>query len=158
MATKRFQFPTDQSVGYQIRDTFRASSRVMQANIAKYGLTLGQWYYLRALWDEDGMTQRELSRRVGMMEPTTVTAVNSMERDGYIRRVRNKTDRRKVNIFLTPKGRRLRERALPLAKAAHKVMATHLNEREVKTLFRLLEKVRKGCDAHLANLNSLAKH
>ena len=53
--------------------------------------------------------------RVGMMEPTTVTALNSMERRGLVERVRNPHDRRKVNIYLTPKGRSLREVLLPCA-------------------------------------------
>nr|WP_245613173.1 MarR family transcriptional regulator [Skermanella stibiiresistens] len=76
---------------------------------------MGQWFFLRALWDEDGLTQRELSQRVGMMEPTTVTALNSMERRGLVERVRNPHDRRKVNIYLTPKGRGLRDVLLPCA-------------------------------------------
>ena len=40
--------------------------------------TRGQWYFLRVLWITDGLSQRELSARVGMMEPTTVIALRSM--------------------------------------------------------------------------------
>jgi DNA-binding MarR family transcriptional regulator len=108
-------FPTDDSVGYVVRDVHRAFSRALQAKIAAHGVSMGQWFFLRALWDEDGLTQRELSQRVGMMEPTTVTALNSMERRGLVERVRNPHDRRKVNIYLTPKGRSLREVLLPCA-------------------------------------------
>jgi DNA-binding MarR family transcriptional regulator len=98
-----------------VRDVHRAFSRALQAKIAAHGVSMGQWFFLRALWDEDGLTQRELSQRVGMMEPTTVTALNSMERRGLVERVRNPHDRRKVNIYLTPKGRSLREVLLPCA-------------------------------------------
>jgi DNA-binding MarR family transcriptional regulator len=107
--------PADDSVGYVVRDVHRAFSRSLQAKIAAHGVSMGQWFFLRALWDEDGLTQRELSQRVGMMEPTTVTALNSMERRGLVERVRNPHDRRKVNIYLTPKGRSLREVLLPCA-------------------------------------------
>ncbi|GEO41125.1 DNA-binding MarR family transcriptional regulator [Skermanella aerolata] len=107
--------PSDDSVGYVVRDVHRAFSRSLQAKIAAHGVSMGQWFFLRALWDEDGLTQRELSQRVGMMEPTTVTALNSMERRGLVERVRNPHDRRKVNIYLTPKGRSLREVLLPCA-------------------------------------------
>jgi len=101
------------NIGYLVRDVHRAFSRALQARIAAHGVSMGQWFFLRALWDEDGLTQRELSQRVGMMEPTTVTALNGMERRGLVERVRNAHDRRKVNIFLTPKGRELREVLLP---------------------------------------------
>ena len=60
------------------------------------------------LWITDGLSQRELSARVGMMEPTTVIALRSMEKSGLIRRVRGDDDRRKVLVFLTAKAKRLR--------------------------------------------------
>lgn len=95
------------------RETHRAMTRVLQHRIAGHGVSMGQWYFLRALWEQDGLTQRELSQRVGMMEPTTVTALNTLERCDLVQRVRNPHDRRKVNIYLTPKGKALRSEILP---------------------------------------------
>jgi DNA-binding MarR family transcriptional regulator len=103
----------DTTIGYLVRDAHRSLVRSLQSRIAIHGVSMGQWFFLRALWDEDGLTQRELSQRVGMMEPTTVTALNGMERRGLVQRVRNVRDRRKVNIFLTPRGRALREVLMP---------------------------------------------
>ncbi|WP_114395040.1 MarR family winged helix-turn-helix transcriptional regulator [Oleisolibacter albus] len=105
----------DAGLGHLLREGHRALARSLQAQIATHGVSMGQWFFLRALWDEDGLTQRELSQRVGMMEPTTVTAINSMEHRGFVRRMRNPHDRRKVNIFLTPKGRALKDVLLPCA-------------------------------------------
>ena len=45
--------------------------------------------FLRVLWTRDGLSQRELSERGGMMEPTTVIALRSREKAGLIRRVRS---------------------------------------------------------------------
>ena len=109
------EFDSETSIGYLLRDTYRAFTKILQARISAHGVTIGQWYFLRVLWDEDGLTQRELSQRVGMMEPTTVTALNGMEKRGYVRRVRNTDDKRKVNIFLTEKGKALRNVLLPHA-------------------------------------------
>jgi DNA-binding MarR family transcriptional regulator len=74
------------------------------------------WYFLRALWEEDGLTQSELSRRVGTMEPTTLTAIQTMQRNGLVKRVPNKQDRRKLSIYLTPKANELRKQLLPIAR------------------------------------------
>lgn len=112
---KDVEFLSEFSLGYLLRDTYRAFTKILQARISAHGVTIGQWYFLRALWDEDGLTQRELSQRVGMMEPTTVTALNGMERKGYVKRVRNTEDKRKVNIYLTDRGRALRNVLLPHA-------------------------------------------
>ena len=83
-------FPFADSVGYQIRCTHRALQRFLQSKIEPHGVTLGMWYFLRALWNEDGLNQRELSHRVGTMEPTTLSAILNMEKKGLVRRVQNK--------------------------------------------------------------------
>ena len=100
-----------------LRDAHRTVARALSNKIAPHGVSIGQWHFLRALWEEDGMTQRELSHRVGMMEPTTVTALNGMERRGLVKRVRNPRDRRKLNVYLTETGRGLKAQLLPLEEA-----------------------------------------
>ena len=82
------------SLGYLVRDANRAFQRLLERRISPHGVTRGQWYFLRVLWEEDGLSQRELSARVGMMEPTTVIALRGMEKAGLIRRVRSTDDRR----------------------------------------------------------------
>ena len=97
------------SIGYLTRIAFRAFSRHLERRTLAAGVTSGQWPFLRALWNEEGMTQHELSRRVGMQDPTTVSALNTLERAGLVRREPSREDRRKTNVFLTENGRALRE-------------------------------------------------
>jgi MarR family transcriptional regulator, organic hydroperoxide resistance regulator len=110
------EFPPRLSSGYLVRDAHRAFQRLLERRIAPYGVSRGQWYFLRVLWNADGLSQRELSARVGMMEPTTVIALRSMEGAGLIRRVRGDDDRRKVRVFLTAKAKRLRNELLGVAR------------------------------------------
>ena len=109
-------FPPARSSGYLVRDAHRAFQHVLEQRIASYGVTRGQWYFLRVLWIEDGLSQRELSARVGMMEPTTVIALRSMEKAGLVRRVRSRDDKRRVHVWLTAEGRRMQNRLLPVAR------------------------------------------
>lgn len=104
------------SSGYLVRDAHRAFQRVLERRIARFGVTRGQWYFLRVLWIEDGLTQRELSARAGMMEPTTVIALKRMERAGLVRRVRSREDARRAHVWLTPRGSQLERRLLPVAR------------------------------------------
>src|SRR6516165_11811508 len=106
--------PPHVSSGYLVRDAHRAFQRLLERRIAGYGVTRGQWYFLRVLWITDGLSQRELSARVGMMEPTTVIALRSMERSGLIRRARSADDKRRAQVWLTPKAQRLRNELLAL--------------------------------------------
>jgi MarR family transcriptional regulator, organic hydroperoxide resistance regulator len=145
--------PFAESVGYQIRATHRALQRFLQSKIEPHGITLGMWYFLRALWHEDGLTQRELSVRVGTMEPTTLSAILIMEKKGLVRRVRNRDDRRKWHIHLTPKGRSLKAKLLPLARDVVDTAVHNLSRGEVAQLLKALSEVQKSLHATLARLD-----
>jgi DNA-binding MarR family transcriptional regulator len=138
--------PPSRSVGYLVRQTHRAFTRALQARIAPHGVSIGMWYFLRVLWQEDGISQRELSQRVGMMEPTTASALNNMERKGFVRRVRNRADRRVVNVFLAERGRALRQELLPLAVAVNEAALRGVSTGELGTFRAVLAKLQAGLD------------
>jgi len=110
------EFPLAESSGFLVRDANRAFQRLLEKRIVAHGVTRGQWYFLRVLWSQDGLSQRELSARAGTMEPTTVIALRSMEKSGLIRRVRSRDDRRRSQVWLTAKAQRLRNELLSLAR------------------------------------------
>jgi DNA-binding MarR family transcriptional regulator len=146
-----FRFPLDDSVGYQVRTTHRLLQRTLQVRIEPHGVTLGMWYFLRALWEEDGLTQRELSRRIGTMEPTTLTAIQTMERSGLVKRVRNKDDRRKLHVHLTPLGVDLKKRLLPIAQSVVDQATRGFAEADRKKLLGLLGAIQRNLGAALGD-------
>jgi MarR family transcriptional regulator, organic hydroperoxide resistance regulator len=150
MSRSTAELPLDRSVGYKVRDAHRALQRHLQTRIEPHGVTLGMWYFLRALWAEDGLTQRELSRRVGTMEPTTLNALVAMERRGFVKRVRNDADRRKINIHLTAKGRNLQDKLVPIAVEVVASATDGFSDAEVDTLVGLLGRVSANLDARSA--------
>src|SRR5215510_9760453 len=109
-------YPPLESAGYLVRDAHRAFQKLLEKRIAAHGISRGQWYFLRVLWIEDGLSQRELSGRVGMMEPTTVIALRSMEKAGLIRRARMSDDKRVAKVWLTAKAKRIRDQMLLIAR------------------------------------------
>jgi len=110
-------------------------------------VTAGQWFFLRALWEEEGLSQRELSRRVRTTEPTTVSALRLLERNGLIDQVRNTQDRRTINIFPTPKGRGLKDTLLPGVLELNCIATEGLSREEVQDAFRLLNKMQQNVAA-----------
>jgi DNA-binding MarR family transcriptional regulator len=136
--------PFETSVGYQIRVTHRLMQRYLQQKIEPYGVTPGMWYFLRALWEKDGLTQRELSVIVGTMQPTTLTAIKSMVVSGLVTRMRNEEDRRKINIYLTPRGRELKDELLPLAKEVVENSVHGFSGPERRTFLRFLSAIQSN--------------
>lgn len=120
---------------------------MLERRIAPFGVTRGQWYFLRVLWNEDGLSQRELSARVGMMEPTTVIVIRSMEKAGLIHRVRSKDDLRRVGVWLTARGKRLRSKLLPVAREITRQAEAGIPEADLRLFRRIARRMTENLDA-----------
>ncbi|MDH3232983.1 MAG: MarR family winged helix-turn-helix transcriptional regulator [Alphaproteobacteria bacterium] len=140
-------YPTAESTGFLVRAANRAFQRALEERITLRGVTPGQWYFLRVLWEQDGVNQRELSGLVGMTEPTTVVALNSMEKAKLIRRQRSTSDKRKVHIFLTQKGKRLRGVMLPLAEEVNEIARNGVSAEDNAAMRRALTQMIENLEA-----------
>ncbi len=134
--------PNDR-LAHLVKDVTRAFVRTLQARLSRHGVSFGHWAFLRILWEDDGLTQRELSDRAGVMEPTTFAAIKAMERLGYVVRSRRPENKRNVYIHLTPKGRLLKGKLVPLAEEVNGIGIRNLKPADVAsartTLLAILE-------------------
>jgi DNA-binding MarR family transcriptional regulator len=140
------ELPPRLSAGYLVRDAHRAFQRLLERRIAPYGVARGQWYFLRVLWIADGLSQSELSARVGMMEPTTVIALRTMEKSGLIRRVPSGDDRRKVRVLLTAKAKRLRDELLTVARSIIDEAEHGISARDLAAFRRVITRMTANLD------------
>jgi DNA-binding MarR family transcriptional regulator len=121
----------DDRLAHLVKDATRALVRALQMRLAAHKVSFGHWTFLRILWEGDGLTQRELSEEAGVMEPTTFTALKAMERLGYIARRQVGGDRKKVYVFLTPRGRALKRELVPLAEEVNAVAARGVRKADI---------------------------
>lgn len=140
-------FPLQESVAYQLRDTYRAFVRAYQNQTTRYDIPVGMWFFLRVLWREDGLTQKELVERAGLMQPSTSAALKQMERRGLIRQLNDAEDRRKVKIFLTPKALELRRKMIPIAVRIRDQAVIDFSKREVAMLQGMLGRLKSNLEA-----------
>ena len=120
----------DDRLAHLVKDATRALVRALQVRLAAHKVSFGHWTFLRILWEGDGLTQRALSEEAGVMEPTTFSAVNAMERLGYVRRKRG-ANARNVHVFLTPKGRRLKRELVPLAEEVNAIAVRRVRKADI---------------------------
>lgn len=80
---------------------------VKKANelLKSHGITHAYTHFLMELYEQDGLTQSEMHKRIGIEQPTAVRTLDRMERDGLIIRNPSSTDRRAISINLTDKAR-----------------------------------------------------
>jgi DNA-binding MarR family transcriptional regulator len=130
--------PLEDSLDFLIRDTRRLLLKRIEACLAQYEIPLGAWFPLRILYEEDGITQRELSRRLGYLDAAAGAIVEVMEKLGLVRRKRNALDRRKINVFLTPSGRRIGRFTVHHMHEINEEIIAGFSKRDAETLRRLL--------------------
>lgn len=115
--------PNDR-LAHLVRDAARGLVRSLQLRLTEHSVSFGHWAFLRILWESDGLTQRDLSARAGVMESTTSTALSALEKLGYVQRRRKAGNRKNVYVFLTPEGAALKAVLVPLAEEVNEVAAS----------------------------------
>jgi DNA-binding MarR family transcriptional regulator len=96
-------------------------------------LTVGAFNAMQVIaGDAEPLTPSEVSRRMTLPVTTaTMTGIlDTLEGNGYIERRRHPTDRRRVNLYLTAKGRRVNDDVLPRVLQHEKAWTAALNKTE----------------------------
>ncbi|HSG66898.1 MAG TPA: MarR family winged helix-turn-helix transcriptional regulator [Gammaproteobacteria bacterium] len=125
-------------LAHLVKDAWRAYARALQMRLAEHAVSFGHWTFLRILWEHDGLTQRELSAEAGVMEPTTYAAVRSMIKLGYITRRNAPGNKKNLYVYLTPAGRALKRKLVPLAKEVNAVAVDGIPQHDVEATRRVL--------------------
>ncbi|MEM8796039.1 MAG: MarR family transcriptional regulator [Pseudomonadota bacterium] len=137
-------FKKDQSAGYLANHMARLFARGLTERIKPLGLTTGTFPALLELWDEDGLTQKELVDRLDIEQATMANTLMRMERDGLITRRKDETDGRSQRVWLTDHARSLRDPAIAAARDENASALSGLSEAECDQFIALMQKVIAG--------------
>lgn len=99
----------DSAVNRELFDALASVNRKLRslfdARVKERGLTLSRARALFALSKRDGLNQRELADELGIETPTIVRLLDGMEKQGFIERRVEASDRRAKQIHMTRRGR-----------------------------------------------------
>lgn len=93
------------------------------------------------LYQQDGLTQSEMHKQIGIEQPTAVGTLDRMERDGLIIRTRSATDRRAIEIRLTEKGRNCQKIIEQCACELNQFALNGFKEKEKSSIKLLLKRL-----------------
>jgi DNA-binding MarR family transcriptional regulator len=128
-------------LGRLMREASTSFNRVFKAMLAPMGISYGQFQYLQGLWEGDGLTQTELTRKVGVEMAASTAILDSLEKRKLIKRVRNPSDRRKIDVYLTAAGAGLKDQLLACAIDANKLARQGVSDASMMALFDTLGQV-----------------
>jgi DNA-binding MarR family transcriptional regulator len=147
----------EETVGFLLSDTVRTMTRAFAARIASHGVGMGIFQFLRVLWEDDGLTQAELAERTRMRGASAAGALYELERRGFVRRVADRADRRKVRVLLTPKGRQLYDVVMPDIDVTNRAMLVGFSAAEQRLLKQMLHRMRRNLTAAAKTASVRAK-
>ena len=104
---------------------------------ARHGALPGTYPIIAWLMQLSDSTQGELSRLIGIEQPTMAVTLRRMERDGLIQRTPDPDHGRRSHIRLTAKGRNLSKVMRAAAYDVEKIATDGLTPAEVEQFFRL---------------------
>ncbi|MDQ3839579.1 MAG: MarR family winged helix-turn-helix transcriptional regulator [Thermoproteota archaeon] len=102
------QFDFHNSIGFIVNRTAKAFVKALDSELRdKVGVTVGQWKVLVMLVNQNGLTQKEIAKRLGLEGPTLIPIIDKMEKDDLVKRKVDPVDRRNNRIYRTDKADKL---------------------------------------------------
>lgn len=136
-------FPLDESPGYLV---YRTAAR-LKAELASafqrrgFSVTPEQWAVLSRLWESDGEHQSVLAERATKDRHNMTRILNLLEKNGFVRREIDSTDKRCHRVYLTEEGRALKEELIPIVHAHLHRALLGLTQEDLNHLRRLHERI-----------------
>lgn len=128
-------------LGKHISLIYRFSQIFFNLELKKYNLGSGQYIFLVNLFENNGITQEQLSDIVKIDKATTARAVAKLVKENYVFRKINTQDKRAYNLYTTDKAESLKSTLYEILDSWNKIMLDNLNSEERETLAKLIEKV-----------------
>jgi DNA-binding MarR family transcriptional regulator len=133
----------DRAIGFWIHRVLAASRAEMYRRFREHGedVTPEQWAVLLRLWEQDGVSQSDLSKATFRDSPTMSRIIDSMEKRGLVERKVDIWDARSRKIHLTQRGRAIQKKLVPVAEEIVERMTHGIDRRALETTREALKKM-----------------
>ena len=145
------------SLGYSICTTARQIHRCLTARFEQYDITPEQWVILRAVFDNEGISQKKLAELVGKDPNNVKVLVDKLVKKALLVRQTNPEDKRAFSLFVMPNGRVLNYKIQMENEHLLDYLAEGLSGRELNRFLQTLAKINETVDADEARLAAEAK-
>ena len=134
-----------QTLDFHIRWAWAKISKAYNAEAGKFGGTMSIGYVLLNI-DKEGTPSTTLGPKMGM-EPTSLSrTLKTMEAEGLICKKADPNDGRVVRIFLTDKGKKMRNTSKDVVLRLNEKLLGVLNESEINAFFKVMNKINETID------------
>ena len=134
--------PLDFAASHALLSVYRAANavrgRLTNAVLRPNDLTWTGFLVMWTLWIWDSMETRDIAESVGISKGTLTGVAKTLAARGLIERIPSTTDRRLVNLRLSPAGIELMERIYPEFNQTESRIVEDLDTRELSAMTQAL--------------------
>ncbi len=141
---KPLEYDFHESITYWMLPTARAMKRALNEEFARVGVTHQQWRVLLRLTRERDVCQAELAKEMTIEPPTLAGILDRMERDGWITRRPNPSDKRRKLVRLEPRIGPVWEQLVECAHRVRERAIAGLSREQLDTLREALAVIRQN--------------
>jgi len=134
-------FDRQNSFGWMINVVANKASKDFDHELKQHGLTIALWPTLMCLWEEEGVTQKDIAIKSKVENSTTTRTLDKLEKLELVERRADPESRRSFRIYLTEKGKALEETLIPIPMRLNKELLSALDESEQQQMIGLLKKM-----------------
>ncbi len=128
-------------IGFLLQRAHNVLRARLTAELAGTGLHLGHVAILGTTWRTPGLSQRTLSALTGIEKSSVVIFIDTLEREGWMRRGPHPSDRRTRSLYVTAEGLALLGRIGPRLQEVENRMIAVLSDAERDALADSLAKL-----------------
>jgi len=126
---------------FALYSTSLAMTKAYKPLLEEIGLTYPQYLAMLVLWEQDGLTVKELAARLSQDSGSLTPVLKRLESQGLISRGRDPRDERNLSLLLTREGRALRTKGMKVNRAFAR--ACGLTDEEMSTLRQSVARLRE---------------
>ncbi|MEH7490631.1 MarR family winged helix-turn-helix transcriptional regulator [Neobacillus niacini] len=126
---------------FAVYETAGEFNKLYTSVLQPFGLTYPQYLVLLALWEQDGVTLKELGEKLNLGTGTLTPMVTRMEANDWVKKQRSKEDERKVYIYLQDKA--VEEKQSITNKVAEVIQSCQIELEEYEQLMQQLNALQK---------------
>jgi DNA-binding MarR family transcriptional regulator len=136
--------------GFLITQIHHLGRRVFTELLKKHGMEIGpgQGRILFALWQQDNVPMKDLTRRTLLRKSTLSELLDNLEAAGFVKRVQSEEDRRKSLIQLTEKTRKLQSTYFKLSADMTDIFYNGFTREEIDTFESYLNRILNNLVSH----------
>jgi DNA-binding MarR family transcriptional regulator len=130
---------------FAVYETAGEFNKLYSSVLQPFGLTYPQYLVLLALWEQDGVTLKELGAKLNLGTGTLTPMISRMEANNWVKKQRSKEDERKVYIYLQEKA--LEEKHTITIMVADVIQSCQIELEEYEQLMQQLNSLQKKMKA-----------